>query len=76
MTILTLNAFKTFEGNLSVPLLERMELAREPVQVALTVGTGIIQVPSMFLPESTGDEYIIVDELHLAGGRRLSHGIV
>ncbi|KAJ4301121.1 hypothetical protein N0V90_003211 [Kalmusia sp. IMI 367209] len=63
VTILTLNAFKNFEGNLQIPLDERLRQAQEWMDVALALGTRIIQVPSMFLPESTGEEKIIVSDL-------------
>ena len=62
--ILSLNPLKNFEGHLSTPLETRLAIAREWVQLAVAVGTKIIQMPSMFLRESTaGDMDIIVPEL-------------
>lgn len=71
--VLTLNAFKNFEGNLLVPLSDRLKLAQEWIDVALALGTHIIQVPSMFLPESTGDEGIIVSELQALADLAAQH---
>lgn len=63
LEILTLNPFKNFEGNCGISLQERLAIADEWFEVAVEVGTSIIQMPSQFLENSTGDEAVIVPEL-------------
>lgn len=75
MTILTINAFKSFEGNLEVPLRERLSQLQEWIDAALTLGTCIIQVPSMFLPASSGDRALIISELQAMADLAAQHDI-
>ncbi|KAJ4344888.1 uncharacterized protein N0V89_012633 [Didymosphaeria variabile] len=75
ITILTINAFKNFEGNLQVPLSERLQHAQEWIDVALALGTRIIQVPSMFLPNSTSDSKLIVSELQALSDLASQHNL-
>lgn len=63
ITILALCAFVNFEGNLKESLDDRLKRAREWVSLARALGTQIVQVPSQFLPNSTGDEAVIIAEL-------------
>lgn len=73
--ILCLNAFKNFEGNLVVPLSERLNLGKEWAGVALALDTKVIQVPSMFLPDSTREEAVIVKELQALADLAGEHGL-
>jgi sugar phosphate isomerase/epimerase len=63
LTILTLNPLKWFEGNLNTPFDERLAQAKEWIELASLMGTPIIQMPSQFLSNSTGDESVIIPEL-------------
>jgi 4-hydroxyphenylpyruvate dioxygenase len=62
--VLSLNPLKNFEGNLQVSLETRLETAREWVMLAAAVGAELVQMPSQFLPESTGNiDAVLVPEL-------------
>lgn len=63
LTILTLNPLKWFEGNLNTPFDERLAQAKEWIELASLMGTSIIQMPSQFLSNSTGEESIVIPEL-------------
>ena len=75
VTILALNAFKNFEGHLHIPLEERLKQAQEWIDVASSLKTRTIQVPSMFLPESTGDEAIVTSDLQALADLAAQHGL-
>lgn len=75
VAILTLNAFKNFEGNLEISLGERLEQAQEWIKIAVALGTRIIQVPSMFLPASTSDDTIIINDLRSLADLAAQHGL-
>ncbi|KAK2596455.1 hypothetical protein N8I77_013345 [Diaporthe amygdali] len=75
LNILTLNLFKNFEGNYNIPLQERLTIAEEWFEVAVVVGTSIIQMPSQFLEASTGDEAVIVPELRALADSAAVHGL-
>ncbi len=62
IAVLSLQPFMNFEDS-ATPLDERLELAREWVKLARILGTNIIQVPTSFDTDSTGDEKTIVREL-------------
>ncbi|KAF2121194.1 xylose isomerase-like protein [Lophiotrema nucula] len=59
ITILSVNALKNFEE----------------VALALALGTRIIQVPSMFLPDSTSGEDIIISELQALADLAAKHDL-
>lgn len=75
LEILTLNPFKNFEGNCSVSVQERLAIADEWFEVAVDVGTSIIQIPSQFLENSTGDVAVIVPELRTLADSAAAHGL-
>lgn len=75
LEILTLNPFKNFEGNCGISLQERLAIADEWFEVAVDVGTSIIQMPSQFLENSTGDEAVIVPELRAFADSAAVHGL-
>ncbi|KAK6189643.1 hypothetical protein LQW54_013047 [Pestalotiopsis sp. IQ-011] len=75
LEILTLNPFKNFEGNLYLSLQERLATAEQWFEVAVAVGTDIVQMPSQFLDHSTGDEAIIVPELRALADAAAAHGL-
>jgi 4-hydroxyphenylpyruvate dioxygenase len=75
ITILTISAFKNFEGNLEISLLSRLTQAQEWIDVAVALGTRILQVPSMFLPNSTGDEKLIISELQALADLAACHDL-
>ena len=61
--ILSLNPFKNFEGNVRVPLQERLDTAKEWFDLAVAAGTNIVQMPSQFLDDAITDHDIIIPEL-------------
>ncbi|KAH8662143.1 xylose isomerase-like protein [Xylariales sp. PMI_506] len=61
--VLSLNPFKNFEGGLTTPLKERLELAKEWIDLATTLGAHYLQMPSYISGDSTGDETVIIPEL-------------
>lgn len=63
LEVLTLNPLKNFEGNLNVPLQQRLDAAREWMELAVAAGTSIVQMPSQFLHNATADENVIIPEL-------------
>ncbi|KAF2729165.1 xylose isomerase-like protein [Polyplosphaeria fusca] len=75
ITILSLNAFKNFEGSTTSSLDDRLSEAQKWADIAVALGTRTIQVPSIFLLSSTNDNNIIVSELRtladVAAGRGL-----
>lgn len=73
--ILTLNALKNFEGNLVASLDERLQEAQRWIDAALALGTRIIQVPAIFIPQSTGDEKIITSDLRALADLAAQHGL-
>ena len=75
ITIICLNGFKNFEGNLSVPLQVRLALDRKWVDLALALGTRVVQVPSSFLLEPASDDDIIVHELQALADLAAKHGV-
>lgn len=75
LDILSLNPFKNFEGNLQVPLQKHLETAREWLELVARVGAKSIQLPSQFLPQSTGDGAIIVSELRALADLAAQEGI-
>lgn len=60
--IIALQPLFDFAGVLT-PLESRLESARHYVRLARAMGAEMIQVPSTYEPNSTGDETIIVEEL-------------
>lgn len=75
LEILTLNPFKNFEGNLDLPLRDRLATAEKWFEVAVAVGTDIVQMPSQFLDHSTGDEAVLVPELRALADAAAAHGL-
>ncbi|ETS79985.1 hypothetical protein PFICI_07514 [Pestalotiopsis fici W106-1] len=75
LEILTLNPFKNFEGNRDTSLRERLTKAEEWFEVAVAVGTSIVQMPSQFLDGTTGDEAVIVPELQVLADAAAAHGL-
>ncbi|CAG9990360.1 unnamed protein product [Clonostachys byssicola] len=75
ITILSLNPFKFFEGNLGSGLDERLRQVREWCYIATVLNTQILQMPSQFLADSTGDEEIIVRELQEAADLAAQYGL-
>lgn len=73
--ILSLNPLKNFEGNLSLSLQSRLEAAQEWVDLAVAVGTKIVQVPSQFSEHSVGDDALIVAELQALADLAAQSGI-
>lgn len=63
LTILVLCPFENFEGMLDPPLEKRLEVAKHWIDIARAAGTSIIQIPSTYDQNSTGDEDVIVHEL-------------
>lgn len=76
LTILSLNPLKNFEGHAHTPLQQRLDTAREWFDLAIAVGTGIVQMPSQFLADAITDHAVIIPELQtladLAAERSLS----
>jgi sugar phosphate isomerase/epimerase len=62
ISIMALQPLFNFAGVLT-PLSDRLALAQEYVNLARAMGTNVIQVPSTYEPNSTGDEKVIVGEL-------------
>ncbi|KAJ9615907.1 hypothetical protein H2200_001984 [Cladophialophora chaetospira] len=60
--VIALQPLFDFAGVLT-PLETRLDSARQYVRLARALGAYMIQVPSTFEPNSTGDERIIVEEL-------------
>lgn len=60
--IIALQPLFDFAGVLT-SLEKRLDTARQYVRMARAMGTGMIQVPCTFEPNSTGDETVIVEEL-------------
>ncbi|KAK7432014.1 hypothetical protein QQZ08_001304 [Neonectria magnoliae] len=75
LEVLSLGPLKNFEGNLTVPLSQRLEMASEWIRVASAAGTKIMQVPSQFLSESTGDDSAIIPELQALADLAAKSGI-
>lgn len=61
LVIVTLCPFENFEGH-SSPLSSRLAVAQEWINIARALGTNIIQVPSAFAKDATGDLDTIVAE--------------
>ena len=62
LSIIALQPLFNFAGVLT-PLEDRLESAREYIELARTLETSMIQVPSTYEPNSIGDEEVIVTEL-------------
>ncbi|CAK5273523.1 unnamed protein product [Mycena citricolor] len=75
LQILSLNPLKNFEGNLTVPLAERLAQAAEWVDLAAAAGAHSVQVPSQFAPHSTGDFAVIVPELRALADLAAARGV-
>ncbi|CAK5268070.1 unnamed protein product, partial [Mycena citricolor] len=75
LQILSLNPLKNFEGNLTVPLTERLAQAAEWVDLAAAAGAHSVQVPSQFAPHSTGDFAVIVPELRALADLAAARGV-
>ena len=63
LEILSINPFKNYEGNLDKSLEIRLAEAQGWIDIAVALGNAMIQMPSQFLTNSTGDHNIIVPEL-------------
>lgn len=62
VTIICLQPFMDFAGVLT-PLATRLETGKNFVAMARAMGTSVIQVPTTFETNSTGDEDVVVREL-------------
>ena len=62
LNVIALQPLFDFAGVLT-PLETRLDAARQYVRLARAMGAEMIQVPSTFEPNSTGDEKVIVEEL-------------
>jgi sugar phosphate isomerase/epimerase len=75
LTILSLSPLKNFEGNLSLPWVERIKTARHWIELAEAMGAAYVQVPAQFLEDSTGDEAIIIPELRALADEASKSGV-
>ena len=73
--ILSLNPFKNFEGHPTLPLEERLDTAKQWLELAAAVGAKHLQVPSQFLKGSTSDYSVIIPELQALADLAAEHDI-
>lgn len=62
ITVVSYASFGSFEGQTS-PLASRLESAAEWCEIAKRIGTNIIQVPSNFDVNASGNQGLIIEEL-------------
>ncbi|RDW91793.1 xylose isomerase-like protein [Coleophoma crateriformis] len=73
LTIVSLAAFENFEGA-STPILTRLVIAKEWIALARALGTSVIQIPSTYDPDASGDWDTIVRDLRLLADLGASGG--
>ena len=62
VTILAYGSFDNFEGN-PTPLSDRLDTAKEWLQISKILGTQVIQIPANDQKDALGDDGVIVAEL-------------